>query len=93
MESFSTIDAPLTKLTLKKVKFLWSNSCEGSLEKLKDKLTSTPVLTLPEDTEGLVVYSKASQVGLGYILMQHGKVIAYASRQLKVHERNYPTHD
>jgi hypothetical protein len=51
------------------------------------------VLTLPSGTEGLVVYSDASKKGLGCVLMQHGKVIAYASRQLKAHEINYPVHD
>ena len=52
-----------------------------------------PVLTLPEGTDGFVVYCDASRVRLGCVLMQNGKVIAYASRQLKVHEKNYPTHD
>ncbi|WMV58848.1 hypothetical protein MTR67_052233, partial [Solanum verrucosum] len=51
------------------------------------------VLTLQEGTDGFVVYCDASRVGLGCLLIQHGKVIAYASRQLKVHEKNYPTHD
>ncbi|KAF3622302.1 Potassium transporter 7 [Capsicum annuum] len=66
---------------------------EGSFKKLKDKLTATSILILPEGSEGFVVYCDASWVGLGCILMQHGKVIPYASRQLKVHESNYPTHD
>ena len=60
---------------------------------MKDRLTSAPVLTLSEGTKDFVVYCDASRIGLGCVLMQHGKVIAYASRQLKVHERNYPTHD
>ncbi|WMV20158.1 hypothetical protein MTR67_013543 [Solanum verrucosum] len=60
---------------------------------LKKRLTTAPVLTLPEGTQGFVVYNDASRVGLGCVLMQNGKVIAYASRQLKVHEKNYPTHD
>ena len=60
---------------------------------LKDRLTKAPVLTLPEGSDGFVVYCDASRVGLGCVLMQNGKVIAYASRQLKVHEKNYPTHD
>ena len=59
---------------------------------LKDRLTSAPVLTLLEGTKGFVVYCDTSRVGLGCVIIQHGKVIAYASRQLKVHERNYPTH-
>ncbi|XP_060182450.1 uncharacterized protein LOC132612133 [Lycium barbarum] len=93
VEGFSSISAPLTKLTRKKIKFQWSDACERSFEELKKRLTSAPVLTLPEGTEGFVVYCDASGVGLGCVLMQHGKVVAYASRQLKVHERNYPTHD
>ena len=64
-----------------------------SFKLLKDRLTSAPVLTLPEGTKGFVVYYDASRVGLGCELMQHWKVIAYASMQLKVHERNYLTHD
>ena len=60
---------------------------------LKDRLTSAPVLTLPEGTKGFVVYCDASRGGLGFVLMQNSTVIAYASRKLKVHEKNYPTHD
>ena len=60
---------------------------------LKDRLTSAPVLNLLEVAKGFLLYCYASQVGLGCVLMQHGKVIAYASRQLKVHEKNYSTHD
>ena len=60
---------------------------------MKDKLTSSLVLSLPEGTQGFVVYFDASRVGLGFFLMQHCKLIAYTSRQLKVHEKNYPTHD
>ena len=60
---------------------------------LKDLLTSAPVLTLPSGDEGYTVYCDASRMGLGSVLMQHGKVIAYASRQLKKHEQSYPTHD
>ena len=58
----------------------------------KDLLTSAPVLTLPSRDEGYTIYCDASRVGLGCMLMQNGKVIAYASRQLKKHEQNYPTH-
>ena len=60
---------------------------------MKDRLTSTLILTLLEGTEGFVIYYDASQVGLGCVIMQHGKVITYASKQLKTHEKNYPTHD
>ena len=63
------------------------------MQRLKKRLTIAPVLTLSEGTQGFVVYFDASRVGLGCVLMQNDKVIAYASRQLKVHEKNYPTHD
>ncbi|WMV45576.1 hypothetical protein MTR67_038961, partial [Solanum verrucosum] len=69
------------------------DECERSFQELRNKLTSTPVLVLPEGTEGYAVYCDASGVGLGCVLMQHGKVIAYGSRQLRPHEKNYPTHD
>jgi len=93
VEGFSSIASPLTKLTQKAVKFQWSEACEKSFQELKKRLITAPVLTLPEGTQGFVVYCDASRVGLGCVLMQNGKVIAYASRQLKVHEKNYPTHD
>ncbi|KAH0784257.1 hypothetical protein KY290_003855 [Solanum tuberosum] len=70
-----------------------SEACEKSFHELKDTLTSAPVLTLPEGTDGFVVYYDALRVGLGCVLLQRRKVVAYASRQLKVHEKNYPTHD
>ncbi|KAH0658259.1 hypothetical protein KY289_027007 [Solanum tuberosum] len=93
VEGFSSIASPLMALTQKKAKFVWSKACKKSFQELKDRLTSTPVLTLPEGTDGFVVYCDAYRVGLGCVLLQHGKVIAYASRQLKIHEKNYPTHD
>ena len=93
VEGFSTISAPLTRLTRKNNRFVWTNECEQSFQELKKRLTTAPVLTLPSGSEGFVVYSDASRKGLGAVLMQHGKVIAYASRQLKTHEGNYPTHD
>ena len=93
MEEFSSIASPLTRLTQKMVKFQWSDDCEKSFAELKTRLTTAPVLTLPEGSNGYVSYCDASRVGLGCVLMKRGKVIAYASRQLKVHEKNYPTHD
>ncbi|WMV20230.1 hypothetical protein MTR67_013615 [Solanum verrucosum] len=93
VEGFSSIASSLTKLTQKKVKFQWSDDCEKSFAELKTRLTTAPVLTLPEGSDGYVIYCDVSRVGLGCVLMQRGKVIAYASRQLKVHEKNYPTHD
>jgi hypothetical protein len=80
-------------LTRKEVRFNWSKECEESFQELKRRLTSAPVLVLPSGTEGFMVYSDASRRGLGCVLMQHGKVIAYASRKLKPHEVNYPVHD
>ncbi|WMV45902.1 hypothetical protein MTR67_039287, partial [Solanum verrucosum] len=70
-----------------------TEACEHCFLELKDRLTSAPVLALPEGSEGYAVYCDASGVGLGCVLMQHNKVMAYASRQLRKHEKNYPTHD
>ena len=69
------------------------DECEISFQELKKRLVTTPVLVVLEGNEGYVIYSDASHQGLGCVLMQHGRVVAYASRQLKPHERNYPTHD
>ncbi|GJW69543.1 retrotransposon protein, putative, ty3-gypsy subclass [Tanacetum coccineum] len=74
-------------------KFVWNEEREKSFEELKQRLVSAPILTLPSGTGGFQIYSDASKKGLGCVLMQHGKVIAYASRQLKPYEVNYPTHD
>ncbi|XP_052172133.1 uncharacterized protein LOC127788051 [Diospyros lotus] len=93
VEGFSKIATPLTKLTQKGVKFDWSERCEESFQTLKDKLITTPVLAMPNGSGGFMVFTDASRNGLGCVLMQHGRVIAYGSRQLKNHERNYPTHD
>ncbi|WRX29424.1 Reverse transcriptase domain - like 10 [Theobroma cacao] len=86
MNDFSKIVAPLTKLTRKDTKFEWSDTCENSFEKLKACLTTAPVLSLLQGTGGYTVFCDASGVRLGCVLMKHGKVIAYASRQLKRHE-------
>ena len=93
VEGFSSLAAPLTALTKKGKKYEWTEKCEESFQELKRRLTSAPILTIPNGEEGLVIYSDASKIGLGAVLMQNGKVIAYASRQLKDHEKNYPTHD
>ncbi|XXG76914.1 hypothetical protein AAC387_Pa08g1175 [Persea americana] len=93
VQGFSSISAPLTKLTRKNVPFVWNEKCEASFEELKGKLTLAPILTLPSSSGGFVVYTDASNVGLGCVLMQNGKVIAYGSRQLKEHEKDYATHD
>ena len=92
-QRFTSIASPLKTLTQKNVEFELLRACEKSIQRLKDRLISTPVLTLREGTKGFVVYCDASWVRLGCVLMQHGKDIAYASRKLNVHEKNYPTND
>ncbi|WJX17476.1 hypothetical protein P8452_07389 [Trifolium repens] len=93
IEGFSKIALPMTQLTRKGKAFEWTQECEESFQKLKERLTSSPILVLPDPLGQFDVYCDASYQGLGCVLMQEGKVIAYASRQLKTHERNYPTHD
>ncbi|KAL8089701.1 hypothetical protein AgCh_039255 [Apium graveolens] len=93
VQNFSRIATPLTKLTRKNEKFIWNNKCEESFQELKRRLITTPVLSLPDDRGNFVIYSDASHKGLGCVLMQHEKVITYASRQLKPHEQKYHTHD
>ncbi|KAL2230223.1 UNVERIFIED_CONTAM: Transposon Tf2-12 polyprotein [Sesamum indicum] len=93
VEGFSIIAGPLTKLLRKGVEFEWTEKCQQSFDELKKRLTSNPILVLPSGSGGYIVYTDASKRGLGCVLMQNGKVIAYASRQLKNHELNYPTHD
>ncbi|CAL8153028.1 unnamed protein product [Prunus armeniaca] len=93
IKDFSRIAAPMTKLTQKGVKFIWTQECEKSFQELKTRLTTAPILIIPEWDLGYVVYTDASKQGLGCVLMQSDRVVAYASRQLKNHERNYPTHD
>ena len=93
VEGFSRIEAPLTKMTRKDVKYDWVDAYQKSFEELKDRLTSAPVLALPNGKDGFVVYSDASRQDIGCVLMQNDRVIAYASRKLKKHEENYPTHD
>jgi hypothetical protein len=93
VEGFSHLAMPLTRLTQKGVKFEWSEECEQSFQELKRRLVSAPILTIPDGSGGLIIYSDASKKGLGCVLMQHGRVVAYASRQLKPYEQNYPTHD
>ncbi|GJR55386.1 putative reverse transcriptase domain-containing protein [Tanacetum coccineum] len=93
IEGFSKIAKPMTKLTQKGIKFDWGEKEENAFQLIKQKLCSAPILALPEGSEGFVVYCDASHKGLGIMLMQREKVIAYVSRQLKVHEKNYTTHD
>ncbi|GJY27851.1 putative reverse transcriptase domain-containing protein [Tanacetum coccineum] len=93
IEGFSKIAKPMTKLTQKKVKFEWGDKQEAAFQLLKQKLCSAPILALPEGSEDFIVYCDASKKGLGAVLMQREKVISYASRQLKIYEKNYTTHD
>ena len=93
VQGFSVIASSLTKLLRKGVKFEWDDKCQSSFERLKEILIEAPVLIQPTSGRDYTVYSYASRIGLGCVLMQDGKVVAYASRQLKTHEQNYPTHD
>nr|GFB57281.1 putative reverse transcriptase domain-containing protein [Tanacetum cinerariifolium] len=93
IEGFSKIAKSMTKLTQKEIKFDWGEKEENAFQLIKQKLCSAPILALPEGSEDFVLYYYASHKGLGAVLTQREKMIAYASRQLKVHERNYTTHD
>ena len=93
IENFSKIAVPLTNLTKKTVPFVWCSKCQEAFDVLKKKLTTAPVLIIPDLDKRFLVYTDASLLGLGGVLMQERQVVAYASRQLKIHEKNYPTHD
>jgi hypothetical protein len=93
IERFSKIARPMTTLLQKDQKFEWTNACERSFCELKRRLTTAPVLVLPDIHKDFTIYCDASRHGLVCVLMQEGRVVAYASRQLKTHEQNYPTHD
>ncbi|GKC47937.1 putative reverse transcriptase domain-containing protein [Tanacetum coccineum] len=93
IENFSKIAKPLTLLTQKNKTYVWGNEQDEAFRILKEKLCNAPVLALPDGPDDFVVYCDASKQGFGCVLMQQGKVIAYASRQLKKHEKNYTTHD
>ena len=82
----------MTRLTLKEVKFKWNDLCEKAFQELKRRLTTAPILIVLERGQRYTVYCDASKDGLGCVLMQFGRVVAYGSQQLKNHERNYPTH-
>ena len=83
----------MTRLTRKEVKFDWDDRCEEAFQKLKRRLTSAPIWIVPDRGQGYTVYCDASRAGLGCVLMQSGRVVAYGSLQLKNHKQNYPTHD
>nr|ACS91357.1 polyprotein [Coix lacryma-jobi] len=90
---FSKIAKPITELLKNQVKFKWTPECEQAFQTLKKLLTTAPILAQPDIEKPFDVYYDASGIGLGCVLMQEGRVIAYASRQLKRHEEHYPTHD
>ena len=96
IDDFSRIAAPMTRLTRftrKEVKFDWDDRCEEAFQELKRRLTSAPILIVSDRGQGYIVYCDASRAGLGCVLIQSERVVAYGCRQLKNHEQNYPTHD
>ena len=93
VQGFSVIASSLTRSLRKGVKFEWDDKCQSSFERLKEILVEALVLTQLTSGRGYTMYSDALRIGLGCVLMQDGKVVAYASRQLKLHEHTYPTHD
>jgi hypothetical protein len=93
IKDFSKIAKPMMKLLEKNKAFEWTKECRASFEELKKRLTSSPVLVLPDLNKKFDIYCDASRQGLGCVLMQEGQVVCYASRQLRKHEENYPTHD
>ena len=90
VEGFYLIVAPLTQLIRKNKRFAWEEEQDKSFLEVKTKLTSAPVLTVPSGTERFAIYSDASKLGLECVLMQHGRVITYASRQLRIHKKITP---
>jgi hypothetical protein len=93
IKGFSSIAKPLTELLKKDNNFVWTPKCEETFQDIKKKLTTAPVLTLPDIHQSFVIFCDASRKGLGCVLLQNEKVITYAYRLLKPHEQNYPTHD
>jgi hypothetical protein len=93
IEGFSRISKPMMELLEKDKEFEWTSACESSFQELKKRLTTAPVLVMPDMEKPFSIYCDASGQGLGCVLMQDGRVVAYASRQLRKHEVNYPTHD
>ncbi|GKF13009.1 putative reverse transcriptase domain-containing protein, partial [Tanacetum coccineum] len=93
IKDFSKIAKSLIVLTQKSKTFNWGEEQEDAFQTLKDKLCNAPLLALPDGPDDFVVYCDASGLGLGCVLMQRGRMIAYASRQLKIHKKNYTTHD
>ncbi|WVZ75902.1 hypothetical protein U9M48_023921 [Paspalum notatum var. saurae] len=93
IENFSKTAKPITSALEEDAAFKWTADRQAAFDELKRRLTTAPVLTLPDQQKKFTVYCDASRDGLGCVLMQEGKVVAYGSRQLRKHEVNYPTHD
>jgi hypothetical protein len=93
IEGFSKIVKPLTSLLEKGKEFVWLEACQDSFDELMKRLTTSPVLVMPDIRKSFDIYCDASKQGLGCVLMQEGYLIAYVSQQLRKHEQNYPTHD
>jgi hypothetical protein len=93
IEGFSKLAYPITSLQKKGTRFKWTKKCQESFEKLKQLLTTAPILKVADPHKYFVVCTDASKEGLGGVLMQEGHVVAYESRKLKSHEENYAPHD
>ena len=93
IEDFSRLSVPMMRLTRKEVNFEWNDLYEKAFQELKRRLTIAPILIVPDRGQGYIVYCDTSRAGLGCVLMQSGRVVAYGSLQLKNHEQNYPTQD
>jgi hypothetical protein len=93
IEGFSNISKPKTELLEKDKKFEWTSVCEASFQELKKRMTTAPILVMPNMEKSFSIYYDVSGQGLGCVLMQDGHMVAYASQQLRKHEAHYPTHD
>jgi len=93
VQDFSMVAAPLARLTRQVMVFVWTKGCEASFRDLKVRLVIALLLTMSDGTGNYVIFIDASKKGLGCVLMQLKKVIAYASKKLKDCEKNYPAHD
>ena len=93
IEGFSRIENPITSLQKKGKKFKWSQKCEDNFKKLKTLLSIAPILRIANPNKDFIVCIDACNDSLGGVLTQEGHVIAYESRKLKIHEKNYATYD
>jgi hypothetical protein len=93
LEGFLKISKPMIELLKKDKKFEWMSACEGSFQELKKRLMISLILVMPDMEKSFSIYCHASGQGLGCVLIQHGRMVAYASWQLRNHEVNYPTHN